>query len=111
MSWGHSWLAVGFALWAEHFSERSYFLCLPKVDRVGVRFVEAAYSDAACVSRALSQSLTGFKATCGEHTSLETLFGNVALPFWAEHSSRASLPSWAACADKFPSDWVDLMDR
>ena len=107
-----TWLTVGFALWAEHVSERSYFLCLPTVDRAGVRFVEAEYSDATSMTRALGHSIAGFRITNGVQAPSGTpLLDKFALPFWTEHSSRATLPSWAACANRFPSDWVDLLGR
>ena len=107
-----TWLATGFALWSACSSDRGYFLCLPTEDRAGIRFVEAEYSDATHMTRALCHSLSGFKVTNGAHVPLETsLLDKTTLFYWTEHSSRATLPSWAACVGKFTSEWMDLLGR
>ena len=107
-----TWLRLGFELWSAHSDKRSYFLCLPSKDREGVRPIESVYTDAVSMTRALNSSLDEFKVTVGAYSKLErSLFSFPSLSFWAEHSGRATLPSWAACVTSLPSEWIDFLGR
>ena len=77
---------------------------LPTPDLMGMRQVEAKYAHAVAMDRALLQQLKG-------SSGQPLLQHAVACEFWTLHSDRASLPSFAACLNEVPPEWIEDLGR
>ena len=92
------WLERGFHLFCESSRDRSLLLPPPTRDEDGVYDVEPTFQQSAVASRRLLAATPALRAVGG---SVEAERDEPLLPvethlFWAEHSDRATLPSWAA---------------
>lgn len=107
------WLRAGFDLWVGEGVDRDFLLALPSADGEGLLRIEATYADGLSMTRALHGSTFCTKLIDGVAcTDKETKLLDVALmPFWTEHSARATLPSWVGCLAEFPVGWSDLLGR
>lgn len=101
-----SWLSVGFALWSEFLTERSYVLCLPTADLSATISLEASYADASAMSRALLSRLNSQQLRL---CASQPLLLKEALGYWTEYSGRHDIPSWVASLMNVPDDWVSSL--
>lgn len=96
---------MGYELWQEEHYARDFLLCLPNRHRDGIERLEAKYSDALALNRQLLRRLKL------QGTESPGLLAPKTELFWAEHSERATLPSWADSTGQFPQHWLDLLGR
>jgi hypothetical protein len=92
------WLEWGSHLFCESSRDRSLLLPPPTRDEDGVYDVEPTFQQSAVASRRLLAETPALRAV---GSSVEAERDGPLLPvgtqlFWAEHSDRATLPSWAA---------------
>ena len=80
-------MEIGFMLWSNTNQDRDYFLALPTEDLSGVRPLEATYTDAVAMSRALLR----MALVVGRGSPRDPLCLPEALDFWTEHSGRACM--------------------
>ena len=84
------WLKEGWELWQKAPQPRENFLSLPDPSFETFREVGAEVQDRVALTRHLLE-----KCELMSKKVEEEKFNNVAARFWTEHSSRATLPSWA----------------